>query len=192
MRCQPHGKISPVACGDPRLIVSAHPVQPFLNPRTSLCTPAAQPAFLSHHSSSLPRGPCRRCFFLVSPSSFLLLWGPPPLLHPAFGDSKRRPLAENTSCSVTSKTAWVSGRKSRRSQWCVSRYLWVPGALPGSVPVWHSQEQRGGLGRAEAAAGCHCHFITHLLIVANGDFTAPPALIVSCSSALMEGNGRPA
>lgn len=60
----------------------------------------------------------------------------------------------------------------------------------GSAPVWHSQEQRGGLGRPEAAAGCHCHFITHLLTVANGDFTAPPALIVSCSSALMEGNGR--
>lgn len=38
----------------------------------------------------------------------------------------------------------------------------------------------------EAAAGCHRHFITHLLIVANGDFTAPRALVVSCSSALME------
>lgn len=50
-----------------------------------------------------------------------------------------------------------------------------------------------GLGRAEAAASCHCHFITHLLIVANGDFTAPPALIGSCGSALMEGGeGRPA
>lgn len=43
-----------------------------------------------------------------------------------------------------------------------------------------------GLERAEATASCHCHFITHLLIVANGDFTAPLALIVSCGSALME------
>lgn len=36
------------------------------------------------------------------------------------------------------------------------------------------------------------HFITHLLIVANGDFTAPPALVVSRGSAVMDGKGRPA
>lgn len=90
------------------------------------------------------------------------------------------------SFPVTSKTVWTSGRKSRRSQQCVSRYVWVPGALLVSVPVWHSQEQECGHGRVEAAAGCHRHFITHLLIVANGDFTAPRALVVSCGSALME------
>lgn len=49
-----------------------------------------------------------------------------------------------------------------------------------------------GLGRTEATASCFCCFITHLLIVANGDFTAPPALIVSCGNALVEGKeGQP-
>lgn len=47
-----------------------------------------------------------------------------------------------------------------------------------------------GFRRAEAAASCHCHFITHLLIVANEDFTAPPALIVSCGNVLMEGERK--
>lgn len=43
------------------------------------------------------------------------------------------------------------------------------------------------LGRAGAAASCYRYFITHLLIVANGDFTAPLDLVVSCSRAPMEG-----
>lgn len=43
-----------------------------------------------------------------------------------------------------------------------------------------------GLGRAEATAGCHYHFITHLLIVVNGHFTAPLALAVDYGSGLME------
>lgn len=55
-----------------------------------------------------------------------------------------------------------------------------------------------GLEGAEATTSCHCHFITHLLIVANGDFTTPRALIGSCGSALMGAavgggvEGRPA
>lgn len=66
----------------------------------------------------------------------------------------------------------------------------------GSADVRPDLTLTGGsamdLGRAEAAASCHGYFITHLLIVANGDFTAPLDLVVSCSSAPMEGKGRPA
>lgn len=49
----------------------------------------------------------------------------------------------------------------------------------GLSPKLALTEGRGmGHGRAEATAGCHYHFITHLLIVANGDFTAPLARAV--------------
>lgn len=62
-----------------------------------------------------------------------------------------------------------------------------------SADFWHDLAFTGGravgLERAEATASCHCHFITHLLIVANGDFTAPPALIGSCGGTLMERGG---
>ena len=115
-------------------------------------------------------------FSVTSPSTFLLPGGPSPLLLPAFGDDKHRPLAENMSFSVTSKTVWVSGRRSRRNQWGVFRYSGTR-----CPPISVHMHGRRGLERAEPAAGCHGHFITHLLIVANGDFTPPPALIVAAA-----------
>lgn len=69
-------------------------------------------------------------------------------------------------------------------------YLQVSLGTRHSAGFHHEPAFTGGRGvgleRAEATASCHCHFITHLLIMANGDFTAPLALIVSCGSALME------
>lgn len=100
------------------------------------------------------------------------------MLLPAFGDSKRRPLAENMSFSVTSEAAWVSGRMRRRNQWGVSRYF---GCRVPPISFSVCTHGRCGLQGAEPAAGCRGHFITHLLIVANGDFMPPPALIVAAA-----------
>ena len=182
MRCQPYGKIFPIAYGNP-LMVSAHLVQPFPSPHTSLCTPDTLSCFSLQNNSFLPWGPCRHgCFFFFFPChlSFHLSasWGPPLLLLPAFGDSKPRPYAENMSFSVTSKAVWVSGRTSRRNQRGVSRYFGYQVPL---ISVSVRIHRRCGLGRAKPAAGCHGHFITHLLIVANGDFMPPPALIVAAA-----------
>lgn len=161
-------------------MVSAHPVQPFPSPHTSLCTPDTLSCFSLQNSSFLPQGPCRHFFFfsVTSPPTFLFLGGPPPLLLPAFGDSKRRPLAENMSFSVTSKAAWVSGRMRRRNQWGVSRYF---GCRVPPVSFSVCTHGRCGLQGAEPAAGCRSPFITHLLVVANGDFMPPPALIVAAA-----------
>lgn len=123
MRCRPSGKIFPIAYGNPPM-VSAHSVQPFPSPHTSLCTPDTLSCFSFQNNSFLPGSLQTLIFFfsVTSPSTFLLPGGPSPLLLPAFGDDKHRPLAENMSFSVTSKTVWVSGRRSRRNQWGVSRY----------------------------------------------------------------------
>lgn len=184
MRCQPYVIIFPVVHGTPLVSAPLSIPFPILAPHSVL---------QSHSLLSIPVT-VASCPWVLADivSSFSLFppfcsLGPMSLASPCFWRlSKHRPLAENTISLEASKTVW----KSRRSQCCVSRYLWVPGILLVSVPLWHSQEQGCGLGRAEATAGCHCHFITHLLIVVNGDFTAPLALVMSCGSALMEGEGK--
>ena len=59
----------------------------------------------------------------------------------------------------------------------------VSPGIPGTrrAPISIHMHGRCGLERVEPAAGHHGHFITHLLIVANGDFTPPPALIVAAA-----------
>lgn len=183
MECLPHGKIFPMAYDPPPSVPPAQPF-PVLAPH---CAPAVSLLSVPMTVPSCPRVLTNAV--RSSPSSFLVLWGPLPLLHPVFEDSRCRLLAENMSSPVTSKAAWVSGRKSGGSR----------GYLQVSPATWHFADfcpdltlpgSRGtGLGRAEAAASCHCRFITHLLIAANGDFTAPPALVESCGSAVMEGKG---
>lgn len=55
---------SSFAYGNP-LMVSAHPVQPFPSPHTSLCTPDTLSCFSLQNSSFLPQGPCRHFFFFL-------------------------------------------------------------------------------------------------------------------------------
>ena len=66
MRCRPSGKIFPIAYGNPPM-VSAHSVQPFPSPHTSLCTPDTLSSFSFQNNSFLPRVLADIDFFFLSP-----------------------------------------------------------------------------------------------------------------------------
>lgn len=157
-------------------MVSAHPIQPFPSPHTSLCTPDTLSCFSLQNSSFLPQGPCRHFFLSVtSPPTFLFL-GAPPLLLPVFGDSKRGPCREHELLSNI-KGSLVSGDEKEKPVGCLQVFR-VP-VPPISFSV--CTHGRCGLQGAEPAAGCRGHFITHLGTVVNGDFMPPPALIVAAA-----------